>query len=323
MDTISIENLSKIFSTAETFAIITHARPDGDAISSSLAIFWHIISTGKQEDNIDVIIPEFLDDFSFIPGIEYLKTCPSKEKYDVVIVVDVACMHLLQGVDILNRSDCIICFDHHDETTIPFNYCIIDHKSPSCTCIIYETFNSTEKNFLACIATGLISDTNNLTLNTSNKGKEIIKALTESGVDVNFIISKLASPSRRTMELAQIAKDRGFFAGSIFCTYLTQEDLLASERNLNTVNHKSIIAEIQKSIKYDFLFFAIMNANGQWKGSMRALNSNVDLNAICNKLVTEGKFIKGGGHSYSAGFTAVGNLDDIFETMISRIQKAI
>lgn len=323
MDTISIENLSRIFSTSETFAIITHTRPDGDAISSSLAIFWHLIGTGKQEDNIDVIIPEFLDDFSFIPGINHLKTCPSKEKYDVVIVVDVACMHLLEGEDILNRSNCIICFDHHDETTISFNYGIINHNAPSCTCIIYETFHSTDKNFLTCVATGLISDTNNLTLNTSNKGKEIIKSLSEFSVDVDFIVHKLTSPSNRTIKLAEIAKDRGFFSDSIFCTYLDQEDLLASERNLNTVNHKSIIAELQKFIEYDFLIFAIMNDKGQWKGSMRALNSNVDLNAICSELVAEGKFIKGGGHSYSAGFTAVGNLDNIFEIMISRIQKVI
>lgn len=321
MDTISTENLSNILATAETFAIITHTRPDGDAISSSLAIFWHLTSIGKQKDNIDVIIPEFLDDFSFIPGIEYIKTSPSKEKYDVVIVVDVACMHLLEGVDILGRSDCIICFDHHDETTIPFNYSVIDNTAPSCTCIIYETFKCKDKNFLTCVATGLISDTNNLTLNTSNKGKEIVDSLSNFGVDVNFIIHKLTSPSKRTISLAKIAKDRGFFSGSIFCTYLTQEDLLSSERNLNTVNHKSIIAELQKSIKYDFLIFAIMNDKKEWKGSMRALNSNVDLNEICTELVNEGKIIKGGGHSYSAGFTSVGNLNNIFETMISRIQE--
>lgn len=321
MDTISTENLSNILATAETFAIITHTRPDGDAISSSLAIFWHLTSIGKQKDNIDVIIPEFLDDFSFIPGIEYIKTSPSKEKYDVVIVVDVACMHLLEGTDILKRSDCLICFDHHEETTIPFNYSVIDNTAPSCTCIIYETFKCKDKNFLTCVATGLISDTNNLTLNTSNKGKEIVDSLSNFGVDVNFIIHKLTSPSNRTMELVKIAKDRGFFSGSIFCTYLTQGDLLISERNLNTVNHKSIIAELQKSVNYDFLIFAIMNDKEEWKGSMRALNSNVDLNVICANLILEGKFIKGGGHSYSAGFTAVGNLKNIFETVISRIQK--
>lgn len=321
MDTISTENLSNILATAETFAIITHTRPDGDAISSSLAIFWHLTSIGKQKDNIDVIIPEFLDDFSFIPGIEYIKTTPSKEKYDVVIIVDVACMHLLEGTDILKRSDCLICFDHHDETTIPFNYSVIDNTAPSCTCIIYETFKCKDKNFLTCVATGLISDTNNLTLNTSNKGKEIVDSLSNFGVDVNFIIHKLTSPSKRTMELVKIAKDRGFFSGSIFCTYLTQGDLLISERNLNTVNHKSIIAELQKSVNYDFLIFAIMNDKEEWKGSMRALNSNVDLNVICANLILEGKFIKGGGHSYSAGFTAVGNLKNIFETVISRIQK--
>ena len=40
MDTISIENLSKIIADGKSYAIITHRRPDGYAISSSLAMFW-------------------------------------------------------------------------------------------------------------------------------------------------------------------------------------------------------------------------------------------------------------------------------------------
>ena len=53
------------------------------------------------------------------------------------------------------------------------------------------------------------------------------------------------------------------FAKQIICfdhheeTYIS--DLLDSEKNLNTVNHKAIITELQKSIKYTFLILLIEN----------------------------------------------------------------
>ncbi len=319
MDTISTENLSNLLDTAQTYAIITHKRPDGDAISSSLALFWYLLDAGKNADSIDIIIPEYLDDFSFIPGIEHIKIKPTKEFYDVVLVVDCASIHLLEGVDIFKCSNKIVCFDHHDETTINFDYAIIDPSAPSCTCIIYETFNCKKQDFSTCIAVGLISDTNNLTLNSSSRGISVIHELVNNGVDTNFIVSKLTSPSNRTLELTRIAKYRGCWYGSIYCTYIFQEDLLDSEKSLNTVNHKAIIAELQKDIKYTFLIFVIENNKGEWKGSMRTSDSRVDLNSICSKLVAKGKFIKGGGHSYSSGFTAVGEYSNIVKTIIHEI----
>lgn len=38
MDTISTENLSAFVNNATTYTILTHKRPDGDAISSALAL---------------------------------------------------------------------------------------------------------------------------------------------------------------------------------------------------------------------------------------------------------------------------------------------
>lgn len=321
MGTISTENLSNVLTNAKTYGIITHKRPDGDAISSSLAMFWYLVSTGKSENDIDVIIPEFLDDFSFIPGTQYIKKAPTKDKYDIVIVVDCACMHLLEGIDILNRANQVVCFDHHEETTINFDFAIIDSYAPSCTCIIYETFNCINQLFLVCIAVGLISDTNNLTLNSSNRAKTIYNNLKDAGVNTKEIVIRLTSSSNRTLGLAKLAKERGYFSENIFCTYLLQNDLLDSEKSLNTLNHKAIIAELQNSVQYTFLILAIENDQEELKGSMRSADPNIDLNQICSKLIDKGIFIKGGGHSYSAGFTAIGDLDNIFNAIISEIQN--
>lgn len=313
MDTISTENLSQIISKANTFAIITHKRPDGDAISSALAIFWYLIDIGKNKNNIDVIIPEFNNDFSFIPGIEHLKKINSKNQYDLVIVVDCATLHLLKGYNILKQAKQTICFDHHEETSINTTYSFIDISAPSCTCIIYKFLNCTSKDFLNCIAIGLISDTVNLTLNVTKLGLSIIDELKDFGIDINYLLSKLTYQNNRTIQLVKQLVKRGYFIKSVFCTYLLQKDLLNSEKNLTQLNHKAIIFELQKLLNYNSLILLIENNKGEFKGSLRTHDDNINLNKICLKLVSEGKIIKGGGHSYSAGFTAKGEHDEIIK----------
>lgn len=323
MDTISTENLSKIMLNANTFAIITHKRPDGDAISSALAIFWYLIDSGKSKDNIDVIIPEFNNDFSFIPGIEYLKKFNTKKHYDLVIVVDCATLHLLKGCNILKNAKQSICFDHHEKTSINTNYSFIDILAPSCSVIIYKILPCTNRNFLNCVAIGLISDTMNLTLNVTNSAKNIIKELKNFGIDINFLLSKLNYKNNRTIQLVKIAKERGYFINtknnSIFCSYLFQKDLLDSEKSLNELNHKAIIFELQQLINNSSLILLIENNKGEFKGSLRTHNQKINLSNICLKLVEKGKIIKGGGHSYSAGFTAKGNYNDIIKSVACEI----
>lgn len=323
MDTISTEKLSEIIANATTYAILTHKRPDGDAISSSLSMFWYLIGIGKDPNSIDVIIPEFIKDFSFIAGINHLKKAPTKESYDVIIVVDCADMHLLEGGSILNRGQKIICLDHHEETSIPYTYCIIDPSAPSCSYIIYRTFPCKNKHFLDCVASGLISDTANLSLNVTTLVTDTINELDNLGVDINYILSRLTFQSYRTLELAHLAMKRGYFKSksnnSVFCSYLLQEDLLDSEKNLNTLNHKAIISELQKLIRYTSLVLLIENDKGEFKGSLRTYNSNTDLNYICSRLVSLGKLVKGGGHSYSSGCTAIGSYKDILEFIATEI----
>lgn len=333
MDISSIESIfqktandaiSQAISDAKTFAIFTHRRPDGDAISSSLAIFWYLLDIGKKESDIDVVIPEFIfEDFAFIPGTAKIKKSPTKEKYDVIIIVDCPIMNFLKGKEYLNRGKETICIDHHEESSVSADYRIVDDSVASCTCILYRLFHCKSKEFLTCIATGLISDTSILSLNVNEKEKNIIQELQEVGIDTNYIISKLTSQSDRTLALAEIAKKRGYFVdtpnGKIFCTYILQSDLLDNEKSLDAVNHKAIILEIQESVRYDFLILPIEKKNGEFKGSIRSFNPKVDLTKICYRLLEKGKLTRGGGHSFSSGFSATGTYNEILENISKEI----
>lgn len=314
-----------IIEKADTFAILCHRRPDGDALSSSLAMFWYLLSIGKKQQKIDVIIPEFLDDFSFIPGMEYLKKEPTRKQYDVILVLDCPGLPFLQGADFLPYGKQVICFDHHETRSALGNYNMIDVSASSCTCILYDAFACKDANFLTCIAIGLISDTSNFTLNVTNRAQEIVQELRTLGVDIDFLSSKLNLLSTRTQELFALALERGCYSPSsndtIFCTYLLQEDLFDSEKNLNMVNHKAIVKQLQNAVSFTFLILLIENEKGEFKGSLRSFDETVDLNQICSKLVAEGKFRKGGGHSYSAGCTVFMPYQDVFTLLTDAILK--
>ena len=315
----SKEVILELIRNSSTFLIMTHKRPDGDAISSALAMFWYLLDIGKNEKNIDIVIPEYAKELAFISGIEYVKKQPAMENYDLAILVDCAELRMLEGKEYMELADKTICIDHHEKEKFYANYNVVKADVSSCTTIIFDIFRCVVPNYLNCIATGLISDTSFLTLNVNPEAKDIIKKLRELGVDIDEISKKLATKSNRTEELTNLVIKRGkFINGNIFCSYILQSDLLEDEKNLTNVNHKLIIQELQKEVEFETLILFIENEAGEFKGSMRTF-SDIDLNTICSELLADGKILKGGGHSYSAGCTVVGSYEDIFKTISDAI----
>ena len=315
----SKEVVLELIRNSSTFLIMTHRRPDGDAISSALAMFWYLLDIGKSKQSIDIVIPEYTKELAFISGIEHVKKQPAMEKYDLAILVDCAELRMLKGKEYMELADKTICIDHHEKEKFYADYNVVNVDVSSCTTIIFDIFHCVAPNYLNCIATGLISDTSLLTLNVTPEAMDIIKKLRELGVDIDEIYKKLTTKSDRTEELTKLVIKRGkFINGNIFCSYLLQADLLEDEKSLTNVNHKLIIQELQKEVEFETLILLIENEAGEFKGSLRNF-SNIDLNEVCSELLSEGKILKGGGHSYSAGCTVVGSLNEIFETISDAI----
>lgn len=320
MKNTSKEKLVETINGANSFLILTHKRPDGDAISSSLAMFWYLLDIGKEETAIDVVVPEYAKELSFISGVQNLKAKPSRARYDLAILVDCAELWLLNGEEYLRLADKTICIDHHEKSAFYADYNMVDINTSSCTSIIYETFACKNLNYLDCIATGLISDTSNLTLNVNPKARNLLEILKQAGVDIDDISKKLTMKNSRTEELAQLVIKRGkFIDNTIFCSYLLQDDLLESEKSLTQVNHKLIVQEIQKVVDFETLIFLLEKESGEFKGSLRTFSPDIDLISVCSNLLEKGEILKGGGHSYSAGCTAVGSYEKLFDVISKEI----
>ena len=81
----TLDDILKEINHAKTIVILAHENPDGDAIGSSLAMCLALKNLGKE---VDVLMNEYPANFSFLPGIENIKSETDIENYDMAIVLD-------------------------------------------------------------------------------------------------------------------------------------------------------------------------------------------------------------------------------------------
>lgn len=305
-------NLINSIYNAESFLILTHVRPDADAISSAISMYYFLIDIGKKPENIDVFIPFISKDLKFIDRDNILTNECTMNEYDLVIILDCSDILRIEGKQLLEQfssKQCIL-IDHHEKSgeMVEADYVLIDTKSASCTCIIYRNFSIyiSEKNrefFTRCIAIGIMSDTIGFTHNVTEECKQILKVCKNNGVDIQKISEQLNNIDERTKYLSDIAINRIRREKNIIYSYIVQSDLTSDESTLKNVNHKAIILQILDKVPCITLVFFMENDNHEIKGSIRTVDESIDLNQICRTLVEQGYFIKGGGHANSAGFT--------------------
>lgn len=305
------EKILNIINNSKTFLILTHIGADADAIASSIAMYWFLVSLGKNPDNIEVYIPYVSKDLEFIDSNNCLKNKCTLKKYDLIIIVDCSSYLRVEGIDLIRESSTseVIVIDHHEasENLLKSNYSIMDSTASSCTCIIYREFidyinAQYTKCFAKCVGIGIYSDTIGLTINVTEECKSILEDCAKKSVDLISIKNQLQEVDERTKILTNLAIQRLVFKQGIGCTYILQEDLLENERNLRSINRKAIIEKILHSTNCSILILVIENQKHQFKGSLRTTLGNINLNDICVSLVQCNLVLEGGGHANSAGF---------------------
>src|ERR1700731_4301473 len=107
------EEIGRVLREQQRFAILSHVRPDGDALGSQLALALSLKELGKtvrvwNEDGM-------LEKYSFVPGANLLTKPPSiPEDFDVAVALDTAIQNRLGTALTAGRSSKIwVNIDHH------------------------------------------------------------------------------------------------------------------------------------------------------------------------------------------------------------------
>ena len=185
----SFEEIGAVLRSQESFAVLSHVRPDGDALGSQLGLALSLSKLGKKvmvrnEDGL-------LEKYNFLPGGEFLQMpLGEPQDFDVAIALDTAVENRLGTAKELVRSARTwINIDHHSSNPGYGDLVYIDSTAPATGQILFELITSQGLPMDSAIAENLFvaisTDTGSFQYpNTTARTFEIGAELLRCGVNV-------------------------------------------------------------------------------------------------------------------------------------------
>ena len=135
--------IAEVLREHETFLVLSHVRPDGDALGSEIAMGLALQKLGK---NVKVWNEEgLLEKFAFLPGGELVTFPPDEpENFDVVLALDTATRPRLGDncLAAIGHVKVWINIDHHPSNPRYGDLVHIDPIAPATGQILFELLQS-------------------------------------------------------------------------------------------------------------------------------------------------------------------------------------
>ncbi len=205
LDKNKVKELFELIDESSRIVLTCHVRPDGDAIGSTLGLLHLLVAMNKK---VRVVTPDLAPrSLSFLPGFKDLIPYTKYPDFTSRVLNDanllICCdFNKLSRVDnlapLLEQTGCRkILIDHHLE---PDEFCDLTISRPemSSTCeLVFRLicamglYDRVDVKCATCLATGLITDTRNLSVNCSAPELYLIMyELIEKGVDKQRIVKE-------------------------------------------------------------------------------------------------------------------------------------
>ncbi len=173
---------------AEHILVVTHERPDGDAIGSLLGFGLSLRDANKR---VEMVCPDGVPvNMRSLEGSELIRKSP-KGNFDFVIVLD--CSDLGRTADVLDNFKKIdLNIDHHKTNDNFARVNIVRMQAVSTSEIVFELIKKTDLSFTKDVSNaltmGLITDTLGFrTPNVTSRALQVGAELMEFGADFHDI----------------------------------------------------------------------------------------------------------------------------------------
>jgi len=316
------EQIGQALREGGRFAVLSHVRPDGDALGSQLALGLSLKRLGK-----DVRIwneEGMLEKYSFLPSANLLTKPPADpEDVDVAIALDTAIQNRLgTALPAVRSAKVWINIDHHPSNPGYGDLVYINPKAPATGQILFELIRSEKLPIDAAIAENLYvaisTDTGSFQYpNTTARTFEMAAELVRAGVDVGRV-SQLTYenyPRRRAELLRDLLGTMRFEANNRVASFslslATAKKLgVLPEDNEGLIDHLRAIHGVIVAVFFEEL------ADGKVRVSMRSKNEKVNVCAICEKF-------GGGGHVLAAGARVRGSLAEVERKILEEVRDVV
>jgi bifunctional oligoribonuclease and PAP phosphatase NrnA len=303
------------FQRAGRILVVSHIRPDGDAVGSVIGLGLALLEINKH---VQMVIADGVPlSLRHLTGSELVRNTPDGA-FDLIVSLD--CSDLGRVGNVLEGyGSPDINIDHHITNQNYADVNFIDGEAVSTTEIIYyhleEWALPLTRSVADALLTGLITDTIGFrTANITPKALRMAADLLESGSDLsNLYQLSLVNRSYEAMRfwaagLSVLERD-----GSIIWTTLTMADRkgagYSGRDDADLINLLSAINGVEVCMVF------VEQPNGNVKVSWRSL-PGIDVSQVAT-------YFGGGGHPAAAGAEISGDLDTVRSQVLQETFRLI
>ena len=331
IDNSSIQALCALLEKSRNCLILTHSRPDGDAIGSSLALAHFIKSTGREAT---IVVPNDYPPFlAWMPGIESIiindkqQTAAEEaiQKADLIFCLDFNALSRIDevGEKVSTSTAPKILIDHHLFPDDIFDVTISYPEACSTAELVFRTIwqmgraDALTKEAAECIYTGIMTDTGNFAYASSRKDiYHIVAELISKGIDKDIIYRRVFynySFSRmRLMGYMMYEKLKYYPERNAALLTLTYDEL---KRFNGAKGDTEGIVNMPLQIKGTrFSCFLREESKGKINVSLRSVDE-----FPCNEVAA--KFFNGGGHKNASGGEVRGTMEEAEQLFLKALEE--
>ncbi len=319
----SFDEIGEVLKSNDSFLLLSHVRPDADAIGSELALGHSLLAMGKtvrfvNEDGL----PENL---AFLPGSEKIESPPeSPIDVDVVIALDTATKPRLgdKSLKAAANGKIWINIDHHKSNPKYGDINLVDPTSPATGQILYELIkhldmplpDETRDSIYVAVST----DTGSFQYpSTTAKTYDMAADLIRRGLDVGAINSKTydEQPYRRLELMRALLSNLERSEDGLVANWM-MHDQVRVDFGLLPEDSEGLI-DIIRGIRGVLVavFFEEL-PDKKVRVSMRSKDKSFDVCLVAQEF-------GGGGHSLAAGIRMSSPIEEAKAKVLAEIRRRL
>ena len=318
----TLEQIAEVLRERQRFVVMSHARPDGDALGCTLAMTLCLKQLGKHvvawnEDGM-------LEKLRFLPGSELVVKPPVEpQEFDVAIVLDNAVKNRAgRCIEAVAPGALWINIDHHITNDRYGDLAYIDSTAPATGQILYELFHQCELPMTYPMADNLFvaisTDTGSFQYpNTTARTYEIGAELVKAGVKVGDLSQKMyeSYPRRRLELLREMLNVLRFTSGDRVASFALTE-ATAKRLGVQPEDNEGLIDTIRAVQGVVVAAFFEELGDERIRISLRSKSPKADVSKVCG-------LFGGGGHTLAAGARVRGSLQEVQEKVLQAIDREV
>jgi phosphoesterase RecJ-like protein len=315
--------ISGMLRSQNHFLVLTHYRPDGDAVGSQLALALLLKDLGKRVEawNDDEVPAKF----RFLPQSHLVTRPPAEPKdFDVVIAIDTSTWQRVGSAAQRIRSrKHFINIDHHvsNEKFGDINWIV--PEAPASGQILFELIQQggfkLTREMATCLFAAISTDTGSFSYgSTTAESLRAAAVLVDTGINVGEICRHVyeSYPYARLMllqkALAQLQLvDHKRVAYTWVTTEMFEESGAKREDTEGLIDYARAIDGVVVA-----LLFEEMAEPGKTRVSFRSKHPRLDVNSVARRF-------GGGGHREAAGARIAGEPREIEARVLAAVSEAL